>query len=236
MIELKNIRYNYDGKPLLEDFNLKIEKRRLTALLGSSGCGKTTVLRLIAGLETPLEGQIMIDGELVSEGNEIIIPPHKRNLGFIFQDLALWPHLTVYKNLSFALKERKERNIKNKILDLLDFFGLNGEKNKYPHQLSGGQQQLTAIARALVLEPEILLMDEPLANLDVKLKRKILNYIKRLKSEFNLTIVYVTHDHRETFAIADDIVVINNGRIEDKGNAEQIKNSENEYVKYFLEY
>ena len=218
MIELKNIIYNYDGRPLLENFNLRIEKQRLTALLGSSGSGKTTILRLIAGLEIPHKGQILIDGKTVSDGESLVVPPHKRNLNFIFQDLALWPHLTVYKNLAFALEEHKVKNIKTKISHLLEFFGLKGQENKFPYQLSGGQQQLTAIARALVLEPKILLMDEPLANLDVKLKRKILDYIKKLKTDFDLTILYVTHDHREAFAIADDIVVINNGKIEAKGN------------------
>jgi ABC-type Fe3+/spermidine/putrescine transport system ATPase subunit len=236
MLELKNITYNYDGKPLLENFNLKIEKNRLTALLGSSGCGKTTLLRLIAGLETPPAGEISIDGQTLSSAGEIIVPPHRRHLGFIFQDLALWPHFTVYQNLAFGLDKTKDKDVKTKVYDMLAFFGLNDFAEHYPHQLSGGQQQLTAIARSLVLEPEILLMDEPLANLDVKLKRKIHNLILKMKSDFNLTVVYVTHDHREAFTLADEIVVINNGKIEDKGTSEQIKNSKNEYVKYFLEY
>jgi ABC-type Fe3+/spermidine/putrescine transport system ATPase subunit len=236
MLELKNITYNYDGKPLLENFNLKIEKKLLTALLGSSGCGKTTILRLIAGLETPRLGDILIDEQTVSSASRIIVPPHQRNLGFIFQDLALWPHFTIYKNLAFGLEVRKVKDIKNKVLDMLDFFGLSVFASKYPHQLSGGQQQLTAIARALVLEPEILLMDEPLANLDVKLKRRIPDFILKMKNNFDLTVVYVSHDHREVFSLANEIVVINDGKIEDKGTKEHLLNSNNEFVKYFLEF
>ncbi len=236
MIKLYNIQHRYKDKSVLNGLDLLIQKNQLTCLLGGSGSGKTTILRLIAGLEIPDSGTISIDNRTVSNSGEILIPAHKRDIGFVFQDLALWPHYTVYKNIAFGLIERKTSNIQEKVSDILKFFGIQEYGNKYPHQLSGGQQQLTAIARALVLEPKILLMDEPLANLDVKLKRKILDYIKMLNSKLNLTIIYVTHDHREAFAIADEIVVINNGIIEDKGTVQQIKNSNNEYVKYFLEY
>jgi len=239
IIKLNNITHAYGDKPVLQGLTLNIEDNQLTCLLGGSGCGKTTILRLIAGLEIPTNGQIIIQDKIVTDKQKIIIPPYKRNLGYIFQDLALWPHFTVYKNIAFGLKERNEKNIKDTVFKMLDFFGLQAHAEKYPHQLSGGQQQLVAISRALVLKPKILLMDEPLANLDVKLKRKLLEHIKNLKQsrEFgiNLTIVYVTHDHKEALTLADTIVVLNEGKIEETGNIEQIKKSKNEYVQYFIE-
>jgi len=236
MIELKNISHAYDNKKVLEHLSLNIETDQLTCLLGGSGSGKTTILRLIAGLETPQSGEISIENKTVSQKGQINILPHQRKVGFIFQDLALWPHFTVYKNIAFGLSERKEKNIKETVFKMLDFFGLREHAEKYPHQLSGGQKQLVAISRSLVLKPQILLMDEPLANLDVKLKRKILEHIKKLKQNFKLGIIYVTHDHKEAFAIADQIIVLNEGKIEANGTVEEIKKSENEFVKYFLEY
>ncbi len=236
MIKLDNITHLYGDKPVLQNLTLDIEANQLTCLLGGSGCGKTTILRLIAGLEIPKSGEINIENKTVTQNSQILVPPHQRGIGFIFQDLALWPHFTVYKNIAFGLTERKEKNIKDTVFEILDFFGLQDQAEKYPHQLSGGQKQLVAISRSLVLKPKILLMDEPLANLDVKLKRKILEHIKNLKQNFNLTIIYVTHDHKEAFTIGDQIVVLDKGKIEDKGTVEQIKNSKNEFVKYFLEY
>lgn len=236
MITLEGISHSYKSKEVLNNLILEIEANKLTCLLGGSGCGKTTILRLIAGLGIPISGKIIIENKIVTENKQILIPPYQRNIGFIFQDLALWPHFTVYKNIAFGLMERKENNVKEKVLNMLKFFGLNNYDNKYPHQLSGGQRQLVAIARSLVLEPKILLMDEPLANLDVKLKRKILEHIENLKKKFNLTIVYVTHDHKEAFAIADKIIVMDEGKIEATGTVTEIRKSENKFVKYFLEY
>jgi len=235
MINLKNIALAYNGKVVLRDLNLKVKGNQLTCLLGSSGSGKTSILRLIAGLETPENGTITIDDIIVSANRKALVPPHRRNLGFIFQDLALWPHFTVYKNIAFGLQERSKKKVKNTIFEMLDFFNLSEHADKYPHQLSGGQKQLVAISRALVLKPKILLMDEPLANLDVKLKRKILDHIVNLCKSFDLTILYVTHDHKEAFAIADEIVVMNKGRIEESGTASQIKESDNKYIKSFIE-
>ena len=236
MIELKNINHSYGKNAVLKGFNLQLQANKIICLLGSSGSGKTTILRLIAGLETPEKGEIFIDNKSLSKNGNLLVEAHKRNIGFIFQDLALWPHFTVYKNIAFGLQERKEQNIKEAVFAMLDFFGLQEHANKFPHQLSGGQKQLVAISRSLVLKPKILLMDEPLANIDVKLKRKILEHIKSLRQEFNLSIVYVTHDHREAFAIADEVLVLNERKIEDRGTIEQIKNSDNKFVKYFLEY
>ncbi len=242
MIKLNNITHTYGIKPVLHDLTLDIEANQLTCLLGSSGSGKTSILRLIAGLEIPKSGEITIDNISVTENKQILIPPHKRTIGFIFQDLALWSHFTVYKNIAFGLTEQKttrrqstKKNIKDTVFKMLNFFGLQEHAEKYPHQLSGGQKQLLAISRSLVLKPKILLMDEPLTNIDVKMKRKILEHIKKLKQNFNLTIIYVTHDHKEAFAIADKIVVIDEGKIEATGTVEQIKNSENKFIKYFIE-
>ena len=236
IIKLKNISYKYSDKPVLTHLNLEIEAGTITYILGSSGSGKTTILRLIAGLETPDEGEINIEGKPVSQKETILIPSQKRQIGYIFQDLALWPHMTIYKNIAFGPENIKEENIEDKVIEVLSFFGLEEYAQKFPHQLSGGQQQMVAIARALVLKPKILLMDEPLASLDVKSKRKILEYIVTIKNRYNLTIVYVTHDHREAFAIADRIVVINEGKIQESGSVEQIKQSNNEYIQYFLEW
>ncbi len=236
MIKLNKISHLYGKKSVLEDLSVSFETNKLTCLLGSSGCGKTTILRLIAGLEIPKSGQIKVADKIVTDNDHILFPPHKRDVGFIFQDLALWPHFTVYKNIAFGLKERKERNVKETVFEILKFFGIQEHAEKYPHQLSGGQKQLVAISRALVLKPKILLMDEPLSNLDVKLKRRILQHIKSLIQNFDLSIIYVTHDHKEAFTIADKIVVLNEGVIEDSGTVEEIKESDNKFVKYFLEY
>ena len=236
MISLENISFSYGGAGLFNDFNIGFERQKITCLLGSSGCGKTTILRLIAGLEVPEKGKVIIDEQLVSADGEVIVQPHLRKIGYIFQDLALWPHMTVCENVAFGPKEQGVEQYDSLVLEMLEFLGIADQAKKYPHQLSGGQQQLVAIARALVLKPSILLMDEPLSNLDVKLKRKILDLIARLRIDFNLTIIYVTHDHKEAFAIADKIAVMSHGKVEAYGSAEQIKASQNEYVRYFIEY
>lgn len=235
MINLKNITHSYNDKSVLQGLSLNFKANSVTCLLGDSGCGKTTILRLIAGLETPQNGQIIIEDKVVTNNDQIIIPPHKRNTGFIFQELALWPHFTVFKNIAFGLESRKERNITKTVTDILDFFGIQDHAYKYPHQLSGGQKQLVAIARSLVLKPKILLMDEPLASLDVKLKRKILDHIKNIVRKFDITIVYVTHNHKEAFELANNIVVLNDGKIEEIGEPKQIKESQNSFVKSFIE-
>jgi len=193
------------------------------------------LLRMISGLEKPDSGKIYLNGKLANENKGILIPSSQREIGFIFQDLALWPHFTVYENIAFGLTVKKADKTKSKISEILDFFAIDGHRNKYPSQLSGGQQQLVAIARSLVLNPKILLMDEPLANLDVKLKSKIRNQIRQLINNFSVTIIYVTHDHHEAFNLADEIVVLNNGKIEETGTPDEIKKSENAFVKEFIE-
>ena len=238
-ISLQNLSYAYGYTSILNDFSLDIASSQLTCLLGSSGCGKTTLLRLIAGLEIPQKGQVLIGNKLVAEHGKILIPAHKRKIGFVFQDLALWPHFNVYNNIGFALSESKKYDAetsRNKIEEVLQLFDLQSHRNNYPHQLSGGQKQLVAIARALVMEPDILLMDEPLANLDVKRKRNILDYIKQIQKQYDLTLVYVTHDQREAFSIADRVVVMDEGKIVAQGSVTEIKKSNNTFVQDFLAY
>ena len=206
IISLKNITKKFNNNTILNNISLDFQKAKITCLLGNSGSGKSTILRLIAGLEKPNSGEIYISNQLVTKNSKIIIPPHKREIGFIFQDLALWSHLSVYENIAFGLQIQKDKNIKSKVLEILDFFGIAKYQNSYPNQLSGGQQQLIAIARSLVLKPKILLMDEPLSNLDIHLKEKMRKEIKKLRDKFDITIIYVTHDHIEASYLGDEII------------------------------
>ncbi len=235
IVSLQEITKNFGKTTVIKNISLEFNEGKFICLLGSSGCGKTTLLRLIAGLEKPDKGKIYLNSKLVSEGMRILIPSSEREIGYIFQDLALWPHLTVYENIAFGLKVKKAENARSEIFEILTYFGIEEHQHKYPGQLSGGQQQLVAIARSLILRPKILLMDEPLANLDVKLKSKIRNQIKKLINNFSITIVYVTHDHHEAFNLADEIVIINKGEIEAIGNPEDIQKSDNTFVKEFIE-
>ena len=234
-IELNHISHNYQDKKVLSDFSVLFGKGKTTCLIGPTGCGKTTLLRLIAGLEIPSAGIIKVNNKIVSEGGNIIVPPHKRNTGFVFQDLALWPHFTVKDNIAFGLRAKKEKNISNRIGELLDLFHISDKINKYPHQLSGGQKQMVAIVRSIVLQPDILLMDEPLANIDTLVKQDILEHVKELQHRLNFTMLYVTHNHREAFHTGDTIVVLNEGRILSEGTKDEIINSSDTFITSFLE-
>jgi len=238
IVSLQNVTKSFGKTSVIKDMSLNFGESKFSCLLGSSGSGKTTILRLIAGLEKPDQGKIYLNNKLASEDRKILVQPSQRESGFIFQDLALWPHLTVYENIAFGLKiipGNTDEKIRSNISEILNFFGIYGHQQKYPNQLSGGQQQLVAIARSLVLKPKILLMDEPLANLDVKLKSKIRNQIKNLSHVFSISIIYVTHDHHEAFNLADEIVVINEGNIEAIGCPEDIRKTENTFIKEFIE-
>ena len=213
IISLKNITKTFRDAPTLNSISLDLQEGKITSLLGDSGSGKTTILRLIAGLERPTTGEIFISNRLVTQDKKIIIPPSQREIGFIFQDLALWSHLSVYENIAFGLKLKKSKNIEKEVLEILEFFGILKYRYAYPNQISGGQQQLVAIARSLVLKPKILLMDEPLSNLDIHLKDKMREQIRELRDKFQVTIVYVTHDHGEAFALADEIVIVEGGKV-----------------------
>ena len=232
-LQFQNIGFSYDDVPLIEDLNFIFESGKSYCILGSSGSGKTTVLRLIAGLEIPQKGQILLNDQVISQQNELHIPPHKREVGFVFQDLALWPHFRVYDNIAFGLKERKAQNIEQRVMELLDLFGITDQVQKYPHQLSGGQKQMVAISRALILQPKILLLDEPMANIDIQIKEQILEHLYKIQKQLAFTLIYVTHDHRDA-VFSEQIVIMNKGKIEVAGTLIAIRNSTNEYVKSFI--
>ena len=213
IISLKDISKTFQNNLTLNNISLNIAEGKITSLLGDSGSGKTTILRLIAGLEKPDNGEIFILNKSVTKDNKIVIPSAQREIGFIFQDLALWSHMTVYENIAFGLRVKKSQEIDKKVVEILEFFGILKYKNSYPNEISGGQQQLVAIARSLVLKPKILLMDEPLSNLDIHLKEKMKIQIKALRDSFNVTIIYVTHDHEEAFSLADEVIMVENGKI-----------------------
>ncbi len=236
VIQFKNCTKLFGSKTVLHNISFEVnEESSFTTIIGKSGSGKTTLLRLVAGLEKLNDGRIYINGKIVSEGKKIIVPPHERNVGFIFQDLALWPHFTVYQNIEFGLKQKKIPDYKSIIMQMLDEFGIADLKNNYTHQLSGGQQQLVALARSMVLQPKLLLMDEPLANLDVKLKTQMRKRIKQLVKEKDISIFYVTHDHKEAMEMSDKMMVLNEGAIAYYGTPEQSIYSDNVFLKEFME-
>ncbi|WP_047984281.1 ABC transporter ATP-binding protein [Ornithinibacillus californiensis] len=232
-VDLKDIRVSYDGKNnILKDLNLSIEKGELVSLLGPSGCGKTTTLRVIAGLIEPNDGAFVVDNKNLTR-----VPVHKRNFGMVFQSYALFPHLTVKENIGFGLKLRKEdkTTMNQKIQDILDVTGLGELGDRYPKQLSGGQRQRVALARALVIEPKLLLLDEPLSNLDAKLRVQMRIEIKRIQQKLGITSVFVTHDQEECFSISDRVAVMNNGVIEQFDKPEEIYNRpKTEFVARFI--
>ena len=211
-VDLKDIRVSYDGKQdILKDLNISMEKGELVSLLGPSGCGKTTTLRVIAGLIKPNDGQFFVDQEELTK-----VPVHKRNFGMVFQSYALFPHLTIAENVAFGLKLRKEskQTMDQKVTEMLKVCGLESLGDRYPKQLSGGQRQRVALARALIIEPKLLLLDEPLSNLDAKLRVAMRIEIKRIQQQLGITTVFVTHDQEECFSISDKVAIMNNGVIE----------------------
>ncbi|MGC6767443.1 ABC transporter ATP-binding protein [Enterococcus sp. LJL51] len=232
-VNLNKIRVSYDGKQnILEDLNISMEKGELVSLLGPSGCGKTTTLRVIAGLISPNDGSFKLDDqELVK------VPVHKRNFGMVFQSYALFPHLTIAENVAFGLKLRKEKKetINEKVAAMLEICGLGHLGDRYPKQLSGGQRQRVALARALVIEPKLLLLDEPLSNLDAKLRVQMRIEIKRIQQQLGITTVFVTHDQEECFSISDKVAVMNNGVIEQYDTPETIYRSpKTKFVAHFI--
>ncbi len=214
-VKLKSITKYLDGRLVLKDIDLEIEKGARLVLLGPSGCGKTTLLRLIAGFIAPDEGEIFISSKMVSKDGEVVVPPEERGIGFVFQDLALWPHMSVYKNLEFVLKAQRVPKAKRKqrIEKMLEMVGLKDLSSRMPAQLSGGQRQRVALARALVSRPSIVLMDEPLSSLDWDLRAELAKRICKLQEEIGFTMVYVTHDRDETKQLATQVMVIRNGNI-----------------------
>jgi iron(III) transport system ATP-binding protein len=214
-LALRNVSRRYGTVEAVAGFSLDLAKGEFVSLLGPSGCGKTTTLRMIAGFVPPSEGTIEMDGQTISSPSAVV-PPEKRRMSMIFQSYAIWPNMTVGENVGFGLQVRKlaRAEIERRIDKILDVVQMRGLKDRYPAELSGGQQQRVALARAIVVEPEVLLLDEPLSNLDANLREEMRFEIRRLHDEFRITTVYVTHDQSEAMVTSDRIVVMNKGRIE----------------------
>ncbi len=232
LIDLQHITKSFDGNMVLDDLCLYIRENEFLTLLGPSGCGKTTTLRIIGGFETPDKGQVLFEGRDISD-----LPPNKREVNTVFQKYALFPHMTIAENIAFGLKIRKKSAsyIKDKIKYALKLVNLDGFENRMPDSLSGGQQQRIAIARAIVNEPKILLLDEPLGALDLKLRQDMQYELIRLKNELGITFIYVTHDQEEALTMSDTIVVMNQGYIQQIGTPESIYNEpENAFVADFI--
>jgi iron(III) transport system ATP-binding protein len=217
-LSLKNINRVYikDNEQFnaVKDVNLTVNPGEFLTFLGPSGCGKTTTLRMIAGFETPSSGQILIDGQDITD-----VPANERNMGFVFQNYALFPHMKIFDNVAYGLRIRGESSeeIRRKVREGLEMVGLTKAEQRYPNQLSGGEQQRVALARVLVLRPRILLMDEPLSNLDAKLRLHMRTEIRRIQQDLKLTCLYVTHDQKEALTMSDRIMVMNRGHIEQLG-------------------
>lgn len=215
-LECRHISLSYGNNEVLRDVNLKIEPGEFFALLGPSGSGKSTLLRLIAGFNRHQRGELLVDGQDITA-----VPPHARNIGMVFQNYALWPHMTVFDNVAFGLVERRESrsSIRKKVGDVLDLVGLSQYADRRPGQLSGGQQQRVALARTVVIEPKLLLLDEPLSNLDKQLRVQMREELKNLQRKLGLTTIFVTHDQEEAMTTADRMAVLDKGILQQVGSA-----------------
>jgi putative spermidine/putrescine transport system ATP-binding protein len=220
-LELTGVRKLFGDFVAVEDFNLATERGEFVSFLGPSGCGKTTTLRMIAGFEHPSEGSIVVDGKEITRQ-----PPNRRNVGMVFQSYALFPNMTVADNIGFGLKVRRtpRARARDKVAELLDLIHLPDKGDRYPWQLSGGQQQRVALARALAIEPQVLLLDEPLSALDAKIRVALRKEIRTIQRQLGITTVYVTHDQEEALSLSDRVVVMNEGRIEQIGAPADIYN------------
>jgi iron(III) transport system ATP-binding protein len=235
-VEIRALRKSYGSTLVVDGVDLRIEHGQLVCLLGPSGCGKTTTLRLLAGFIEPDGGEIVVGGRRLSSPGKVV-PPERRNMSMIFQSYAVWPHMSVFDNVAYGLKLRglQRPAIEDKVRGILDLVRLGSLANRYPGELSGGQQQRVALARALVVEPETLLLDEPLSNLDAHLREEMRFEIRRLHEEYRITTVYVTHDQAEAMVIADRIAVMNQGRVEQFGTGEEIyERPQSEFVARFI--
>jgi spermidine/putrescine transport system ATP-binding protein len=232
IIELVELTKEYDGHKALKSINLYIRQNEFITLLGPSGCGKTTTLRLIGGFETPTSGSVMFEGLNINS-----VPPYKRRVNTVFQKYALFPHMNVFENIAFGLKIKKTDKdiINDKVKDMLAMVNLSGFENRSVDSLSGGQQQRIAIARALVNEPEVLLLDEPLGALDLKLRKEMQLELKNMQKRLGITFVYVTHDQEEALTMSDTIVVMQQGTIQQIGTPQDIYNEpKNAFVADFI--
>lgn len=232
LLELRNITAGYGKNIILKDLNLKVEKGELVSLLGSSGCGKTTTLRLIGGFSEPMQGDILFNGKDYTH-----VPLHKRNFGFVFQSYALFPHMNIFENVAFGLRRRNlsEAEIQERVMKMLHTVDLDGFEKRLPKEMSGGQRQRVALARAMVIEPDLMLFDEPLSNLDAKLRVQMRVEIRKLQQELGFTAIYVTHDQEECFAISDKVAIMNHGVIEQLDRPEEIyTHPKTEFIAHFV--
>ncbi len=224
IVKIENVTKSFNKIPVIREMSLGIEKGERVVILGPSGCGKTTLLRMIAGFIHPDKGKLIIEGKTVADNGKCIIEPEGRQAGMVFQDLALWPHMTSYKNIEFGLKAKRvpKAEIRERIDAIFEKVQMVQFRNTYPGELSGGQQQRIALARALVTCPKILLMDEPLSSLDTDLRQVLRREILRLQEELAITMLYVTHDREEAFSLATRIVVMEDGKIKKMGTVSEI--------------
>ena len=232
VIDLKDICKQYDGEPVLKNINLYIRDKEFVTLLGPSGCGKTTTLRIIGGFETPDEGKVLFEGKEIND-----LPPNKRHINTVFQKYALFPHLNVYENIAFPLRLKKlpENEIRERVTEMLKMVALSGFENKSVSTMSGGQQQRVAIARALISHPRVLLLDEPLGALDLKLRKDMQVELKNIQQRIGITFIYVTHDQEEALSMSDTIVVMADGEIQQIGTPTDIYNEpKNAFVADFI--
>ena len=235
-VNIQNVTKAFGDNVVLREFSATFRDGEFITLLGPSGCGKTTMLRIIAGFEKPTRGEVYIDGTLVS-GGKTFVPPEKRGIGMVFQSYAVWPHMNVFDNVAYPLTIRhvSKAEIKTSVERVLGIVHLSQYAERFPNQLSGGQQQRVALARALVAEPKLLLLDEPLSNLDAKLRESMRFEIKEIQRKLGITVVYVTHDQTEAMAMSDRIFLINRGDIQQCGTPQEIYNSPvNQFVADFL--
>ena len=232
LIRLVNCRMDFDGETVLDSINIYFNNSEFLTLLGPSGCGKTTTLRIIGGFLQPTSGDVLFDGVRIND-----VPPHKRRINTVFQKYALFPHLNVFENVAFGLRIAKvpQKEVEQRVTEMLEIVSLKGFEKRKPDQLSGGQQQRVAIARALVNRPEVLLLDEPLGALDLRLRKDMQNELKRIQQQLGITFIYVTHDQEEALAMSDTVVVMDKGRIQQIGTPEGIYNEpKNAFVADFI--
>lgn len=237
-VSFKNVKKSFGSVDVIKGFDFDIQDGEFIAFLGPSGCGKTTCLRMVAGLEKNSSGAISIGDRIVSAPEEKInVPPEKRNVGMVFQSYAVWPHMNVFANIAYPLKVSgiEKNKLKERVENILHIVELSGLEQRMPNQLSGGQQQRVALARGLVAEPDVLLLDEPLSNLDAKLREKMRYDIRKIQKELKMTVIYVTHDQIEATEMSDRMVIMNKGEIVQAGPPAEVKSQPiNEFVADFL--
>lgn len=235
-LKVKNLRKSFGKTSVLSDISFDVNEGEFISLVGPSGCGKTTTLRCIAGLESPNSGEISLNGKILNSEN-VFVRPEKRRFGMVFQSYAVWPHLDVFENVAFPLRTQKvaKKEIETRVSEILETVRLQGLERRYGHQLSGGQQQRVALARALVMSPKLLLLDEPLSNLDTLLREELRIEIDRIQRKFRITTILVTHDQKEALSLCDRIIILNQGQIEAQGTPRMLYgNPPSDFVSEFL--